>query len=73
MMTPAVRKLIIRRLLAQRMTHVVTPASLADDVAKEKGVCIGASAVRKRLRFKGYKWLPRRQKRKYSKEQRKNM
>ena len=48
---PEVRKLIARRLLAQRMTRVVTAASLAEDVAKEEGVCIEASAVLKFLRL----------------------
>ena len=50
-MIPEVRKFITRRLLVQRMTRVVTAASLAEDVAKEEGVCIEAEAVRKLLRL----------------------
>ena len=48
---PVIRKFFTRRVLAQRMRRVVTAASLAEDVAREEGVCIEASAVRKLLRL----------------------
>ena len=64
------QKFIIRRLLADRVHKVVTSASLAEDVAREHGVIVESSCIRKLLLRKGYRWLPRRQKRKYTKEDR---
>lgn len=69
-MTSDVQKFVLRKLLADRMKKVVTSSSLAADVAKEKGVVLEASSIRKLLKAKGYKWMPRSQKRKYSKEER---
>lgn len=67
-LTTDVQKYVLRRLLADRMTKVVTSTSLAEDVAKTHGVIVEASCLRKFLVKKGYKWLPRSQKRRYSKE-----
>jgi len=47
----------------------VTSTSLAEDVAKAKGVIVEASCVRRLLAKKGYRWLPRTMKRKYSSAQ----
>ena len=69
-LTPAVQKFILRRLLADRVHKVVTSTSLAEDIAREQGVVVEASCIRKFLLKKGYKWLPRRQKRKYTQDDR---
>ena len=61
---------LLRRLLADRMKKVVTSRSLAEDLAREKQVVVEASTIRKYLATKGYKWLPRAQKRKYTREAR---
>ena len=66
-MTEEVQKLVLKLLLSQRKTMVVTSTSLAEDLAKE-GVIVEASSIRKLLAKKGYKWLPRSQKRRYSQE-----
>ena len=68
-LTSDVQKYVLKRLLADRATKLVTSTSLAEDVARDKGVIVEASSIRKFLKSKGYKWLPRSQKRKYSKEQ----
>ena len=67
-LTEAAQKFVIRRLLAGRMNEVVTSTSLAEELAAEMGIFVEASCIRKLLKKKGYKWLPRSQKRKYSKE-----
>ena len=56
-------------MLALRKHDVVTSISLQADVAKEKGIVVGASTIRTLLKKRGYKWLPRSQKRKYTTEQ----
>jgi transposase len=65
-MTPDVQQYVLRRLLADRTSKVVTSKTLQADVAREKGVLVADSCIRKLLLKRGYKWLPRRQKRKYS-------
>ena len=67
-LTTDVQKFVLRHLIADRMSSVVTSTSLAEAVAREKGVVLEASCIRKFLTKRGYKWLPRSQKRKYSKE-----
>lgn len=47
----------------------VTSAGLAEDLAREKGVTVEASSVRKVLKNAGCKYLPRSKKLKYSKEE----
>ena len=64
-LTKPVQTCIITTLLKFRKTMVVTSTSLQKEVAARKGVKISARAVRKFLAEKGYKWLPRAQKRKY--------
>ena len=70
-MTADVEKYVIRRLLAKRVHDVVTSVSLQADVARDKGIEVDAATLRKLLKKRGYKWLPRSQKRKYSKDERK--
>ena len=61
---------IVSRLLSRRKEGVVTSVILQADVYKDKEVSLSLSAIRKHLLTKGYKWLPRSQKRRYSKEDR---
>ena len=68
-MTTEAQHLIIRRLLADRVTKVVTSVTLQVDLAKEKRIEVESSVIRKLLKRKGYAWLPRSQKRKYTREQ----
>ena len=68
-MTPDVQKFLIRRLVARRAAQIVTSVTLQADLAAEKGIAVEASTIRKFLKRKGYKWLPRNQKRKYSRDQ----
>ena len=65
-LTNDVQKFVLKRLLADRAHQVVTSSGLAAEVAKAKGVVLEASCIRKFLQKQGYRWLPRRQKRKYS-------
>ena len=67
-MTPEVKKFILKRLMQLRTKMVVTSTTLQREVAREKGVKMEASAIRKHLKASGYKWLPRTQEPKYSKE-----
>eukprot|EP00973_Karenia_brevis_P010091 1366415-Karenia_brevis.AAC.1 len=55
-------------MLSQRRNNICTSSTLQHDLAVMKNVKVGASAVRKYLKSKGYRWLPRAQKREYSKE-----
>ena len=69
-LTRDVQQFVIRTLLAKRVKEVVTSSSLAEAVASEKGVIIEASSIRKFLQRRGYMWLPRSQKRKYTDDDR---
>ena len=69
-LTAAVRRFLLQRLLRDRASKLVTSASLQADLAESLGVLLDTSTIRKFLRKKGYKWLPRNQKRKYTKPQR---
>ena len=68
-MAPDVQKFLIRRLVARRAAQIVTSVTLQADLAAEKGIAAQASTIREFLKRKGYKWLPRNQKRKYSRDQ----
>ena len=70
-LTLEIQKFVLKKLLGGRMSQVVTSTSLVEDVAREYGVVVEASSLRKLLAKKGYKWLPRSQKRKYDKAERK--
>ena len=69
-LTADVQKFILKCLLADRRSRIVTSSSLTAAIAKVKGVVVESSVIRKFLKKRGYKWLPRRQKRKYKKEER---
>ena len=69
-MTKDVQQFVIRRLVARRASQIVTSVTLQADLASEKGVEVEESTIRKLLRQRGYKWLPRCQKRKYTRAQR---
>ena len=63
---------IVRRLLQIRKSTVCTSATLQEHLAKEKGVAVSDSAIRKLLKSRGYAWRPRAQKRLFSTEDRKD-
>ena len=63
---PDVQSYIIRRMLSLRSTEVVTSVSLQADLARHKGINVDDATIRKLLKKRGYRWLPRCQKRKYS-------
>ena len=66
--TNDVQNFVIRQLLAQRISKIVTSVTLQADLAAQKGVVLEVSTVRKILKAKGYNWFPRSQKRRYSKD-----
>ena len=70
-LTKDVQAFLVRRLLLLRKTRPCTSTMLQQALAAEKGIHVAATAIRKCLRKHGYKWLPRCQKRKYSREDRK--
>jgi transposase len=67
-LTKMVGAFLVRRLLAKRRSSVCTSPVLQADLFKEHKVKISCSAICKHLKASGYKWRPRAQKRKYSKE-----
>lgn len=67
-LTKEVGSWLVRRLRQKRRQVVCTATTLQADLYKEKAVKLSTSAVRKHLFSKGYQWLSRAQKRKYSKE-----
>ena len=68
-MTSDAQKFLIRRLVSRRASQVVTSVTLQAELAAEHGVVVDAATIRKLLKKRGYKWLPRNQKRKYTGEQ----
>ena len=68
MLTSQVEKWLLLRLRTLRRVCVCTSTTLQLDLAKQKGVKVRCSAIRKVLAKHGYKWLPRRQKRLYNVE-----
>jgi len=67
-LTDDAKKFLIRRLLGQRQSGVVTSTSLQCDLAREMHITAETSGIRKLLSNKGYKWLPRAQKTKFTPE-----
>lgn len=65
-LTRDIQKYVIRRLVSCRASQIVTSVSLQADVAREKGIAVDGATIRRFLQRRGYKWLPRNQKRKYS-------
>ena len=68
--TKEVKKFLIKRLLSLRRSSWCTSLTLQHALAREMDVRISDGYIRKILQAKGYRWLPRRQKRLYSKKQR---
>ena len=69
-MTNSIAKWIVRRMLKLRVWLGVTSADLTQMLAREKGITVEESSVRKVLKKAGYKYLPRSKKPKYNKVQR---
>ena len=65
-LTPDVRSHLLKTMLRLRRSSVCTSVVLQRDLLREKNVKVSTSAIRKVLLSKGYHWLPRAQKRKYS-------
>jgi len=61
-----VETFLVRRLLARRVQGICTAALLARDVMDAKHIALEDSTIRKVLAKRGYKWLPRSKKPKYS-------
>ena len=70
-LTKEVQQFLIRRLLARRACEIVTSVSLQADLAKEMQVTVDDSTIRKFLTSRGYRWLPRSQKRRYDADEKK--
>ena len=66
--TPDVETFLVRKLLALRQRCVCTATLLQRELIREKGIQIATSSIARVLRKKGYRWLPRAQKPKFSKE-----
>ena len=64
--TPEVEQFLKKALLRLRRSSLCTSTSLQQTLAREKGVQVSCSQIRRVLRKHGYQWLPRAQKRKYS-------
>ena len=69
LITPALRRWLVSRLVALRKVTVCTSQVLQRELAREKGVIVEASTVRRHLGLAGYKWMRRSTKRKYSPQQ----
>lgn len=67
-LTKETRTFLIARLKQLRRLGPCTTTTLQQVLAREKGVQVEKSAIAKALKSQGYYWLPRAQKRKYSKE-----
>ena len=63
------QKFLIRRLVSRRASQIVTSVTLQAELAAERGVVLDDSTIRRLLKKRGYKWLPRNQKRKYTRDQ----
>lgn len=67
-LTSALRKWLVRRLLALRKSCVCTSTTLQRELANKKRVIVEASSVRRALQLAGYRWLRRSKKPRYSPE-----
>eukprot|EP00973_Karenia_brevis_P034732 4792445-Karenia_brevis.AAC.1 len=63
---PHIRDFLVRKLLKLRKKTVCTSTVLQSILAQEKQVELSARYIRKVLQAAGFHWLPRAQKRKYS-------
>jgi len=68
---PKVKQFLLKRLKELRRTSPCTSTTLQLELARDMKIQLGADYIRKILRKSGYEWLPRRQKRMYSKEAKK--
>ena len=68
-LTPAAQRFALKTLKKLRKQMLCTAATLRAELARERGVVVAPCTIRKFLKWKGYKWLPRAQKRKYSNKQ----
>ena len=66
--TPDIERFIVRTLRAQRTRCICTSTTLQRAVMEHMHVHLEASTIRKILKKRGYRWLPRRQKPKHSPE-----
>ena len=66
--TTEIKTFLVRKLLSLRTKCVCTSSTLQQALLESKGVTLDCSTIRKVLKKKGYQWLPRSQKRKYSKK-----
>ena len=57
---------LIRALLRMRKKCICTSTTLQRELARERGTTLSAAYIRKLLKTKGYHWLPRSKKPKYS-------
>lgn len=65
-LTPEVQQYLTKQLFKTRKNDVCTSKTLQFLLVRDKGVALDESSIRKCLRKRGYKWLPRAQKRKDS-------
>ena len=69
-LTKPVAAFVVKTLLKERVRGICTSRSLQAAVAKEFHVNVSAAHIRRHLVFRGFKWLPRSQKRKYNADMR---
>ena len=69
--TEDVETWVVRKLRSLRKVSVCTSTTLQHVLARERGVKVSASGIRKILQKNGFKWLPKSKKRVYSLQQRK--
>ena len=65
--TKTIEKFLVQRLLTLRLLCTCTATTLQREVLAAKGVSLDVSTIRKILNKRGFQWLPKAQKRKYSK------
>lgn len=66
--SPEVESFLVRKLLALRQRCICTSTTLQRELLREKHVQLATCTIRRILQKKGYHWLPRSQKPKFSKE-----
>lgn len=66
--TAAVETFLTRKLLALRKKCICTSTTLQRELLRDRNIELECSTIRKILKKKGYRWLPRCQKPKYSTE-----
>ena len=64
--TKEVRAFLVKKLLSLRRDFVCTSTTLQRELLREQDIRLACSTIRKVLLSKGYRWLPRGQKPKYS-------